>query len=92
MLVYVRFGLGVADEVAVGVLAAGVDLIPFDAGDVVRALAIASQYADQDFSLADRISFVMLERLGRNRVWTYDRDFAVYRYGPDHGSAFTVVQ
>lgn len=60
--------------------------------DLERAWEIGRQYADQGFSLVDRTSFVVMERLGLNRVASLDADFAVYRYGPRRDRAFTVVR
>lgn len=92
MLVFARFGLAKADEVVRGVLATVPTITQVEAGDLGRALAVTADFPDQDFSLADRLSFVLLERLGRKRVWTYDSDFAIYRFGPDRTEAFTIIQ
>lgn len=92
MLVDARSGPARADEWLTRLLVAGVSVVGFDAADIAKALAIADDYPDQDFSLADRVSFALLERFARNRVWTYDSDFAVYRFGRDRTAAFTIVQ
>lgn len=60
--------------------------------DLERAWAIGETFADQAFSLVDRTSFALMERLGLTRAASFDDDFAVYRYGPARNRAFTVVR
>jgi predicted nucleic acid-binding protein len=62
------------------------------AADMETAWTIGRQFADQDFSLPDRTSFAVMERLGLTRVASFDDDFAVYRYGRAREKAFTVVR
>ena len=60
--------------------------------DLEAAWAIGAQFPDQDFSLVDRTSFALMERLGIFRVISFDDDFAVYRFGRDRKSAFDVLR
>jgi len=60
--------------------------------DWQTAWAIGEAFADQDFSLVDRTSFAVMERLGLTRVASFDRDFAVYRYGRNRDRAFEVLR
>ena len=46
----------------------------------------------QKFSLVDRTSFVIMERLGISRVASFDNDFVVYRYGVHRDRAFEVLR
>ena len=74
-------------------LKSGVALIePVGTADLEAAWAIGQAYADQDFSIVDRTSFAVMQRLGINRVATFDDDFAVFRYGRDRSRAFDVVR
>jgi predicted nucleic acid-binding protein len=60
--------------------------------DAEAAWAIAERFADQTFSLVDRTSFAVMERLGLTRVASFDRDFAIYRYGRNRDKAFEVLR
>jgi uncharacterized protein len=60
--------------------------------DFEKAFAIAEVFPDQKFSLIDRTSFAVMERLGVHRAVAYDHDFAVYRFGRDRRRAFDVVR
>jgi predicted nucleic acid-binding protein len=56
------------------------------------AVAIGEVFADQDFSIVDRTSFAVMERLGITRVASFDDHFAIYRYGRARNKAFEVVR
>jgi predicted nucleic acid-binding protein len=58
--------------------------------DLLAAWAIGETFPDQDFSLVDRTSFAVMERLGLERAASFDDDFAVYRWGPGRRRAFQV--
>lgn len=60
--------------------------------DLDIAWEIGSTFPDQDFSLVDRTSFAVMQRLGLTRVATFDDDFAVFRFGPRRERAFDVVR
>jgi predicted nucleic acid-binding protein len=71
----------------------GVGVIePVTAADLEVAWAIGESFADQEFSLADRTSFAVMQRLGIQRAASFDDDFAVFRYGWRRDRAFTVVR
>ena len=59
--------------------------------DLEVAGAIGTVFGDQDFSLSDRTSWAVMERLGIEEVVSLDRDFRIYRYGPGRRRAFHVV-
>lgn len=59
--------------------------------DLEEALVLGRTWSDQDFSLADRISFVQMMRTDTAAVWTYDSDFTIFRFGPNRTKAFTVI-
>jgi uncharacterized protein len=62
------------------------------AADFETAWAIGEVFGDQEFSLVDRTSFAVMERLGITRVASFDDDFAVYRYGRSRDKAFEVLR
>jgi predicted nucleic acid-binding protein len=62
------------------------------AADLEAAWAIGEAFPDQEFSIVDRTSFAVMERLGINRAASFDDDFAVYRYGRNRDRAFDVLR
>lgn len=62
------------------------------AADLEAAWAIGEAFPDQNFSIVDRTSFAVMERLGITRAASFDDDFAVYRYGRARDKAFDVVR
>lgn len=62
------------------------------AADLDSAWEIGRSYRDQDFSIVDRTSFAIMQRLGVERAASLDDDFAIFRFGPNRRLAFTVVR
>lgn len=62
------------------------------AADLEAAWAIGGTFPDQDFSIVDRTSFAVMERLGLTRVASFNDDFAIYRYGRTRDKAFEVLR
>ncbi len=60
--------------------------------DLEAAWFIGQAYPDQDFSVVDRTSFAVMERIGVHRALSFDADFLVYRFGPRRERAFEVVR
>ena len=69
-----------------------VSVVPVVPLDYDAAWEIGLAYADQKFSIVDRTSFAVMERLGLNRVASFDDDFAIYRYGRNRDRAFEVLR
>lgn len=60
--------------------------------DLDAAWRIGREFPDQDFSLADRTSFALMQRLGIHQAASFDDDFAVFRFGPGSRRAFEVLR
>ena len=58
--------------------------------DLEVAATIGTIFADQDFSLSDRTSWAVMERLGIHDAISLDRDFRIYRFGQGRRRRFTV--
>ncbi|MEX2375081.1 MAG: PIN domain-containing protein [Dehalococcoidia bacterium] len=59
--------------------------------DLERAESIARDWRDQEFDMVDCTSFAVMERMGCSRAATFDRDFAVYRFGAQRTKAFEIL-
>lgn len=82
-----------AAEVFWGGLRAGVaNLEAVGPADLQAAWTIGRDFPDQDFSLVDRTSFAVMERLGVERAASFDDDFAVYRWGPGRRRSFVILR
>jgi uncharacterized protein len=75
-----------------GVREGAVELEKVTPADMDAAWAVGGMFPDQDFSLVDRTSFAVMERLSVTRVASFDDDFAVYRYGRNRDKAFEIVR
>lgn len=60
--------------------------------DLETAWQIGQSWLDQDFSIVDRTSFAVMQRLGLVRAASFDDDFAVYRFGPNRRQAFVIAR
>lgn len=89
-LVAYRLGYEVAERFWDGLRTGMARVESVTAGDQTAAWTIGLAYPDQQFSLVDRTSFAVMERMGIDRVATFDSDFAVYRYGADRSKAFVI--
>lgn len=60
--------------------------------DLEVAWSIGEVFRDQCLSLTDRTSFAVMLRLGIHRAASFDKDFAVFRFGPRRERAFEIVR
>jgi predicted nucleic acid-binding protein len=58
--------------------------------DLDAAWRIGEAFPDQDFSIVDRTSFAVMERLGITSAASFDDDFSIYRFGLRRQHAFEV--
>ena len=60
--------------------------------DLEVAWSIGEAFPDQDFSIVDRTSFAVMERLGLTQAASFDDHFAVYRYGRNRDRSFEILR
>lgn len=89
-LVNARADYRAADRVVEAALSGIVRVECVTRADLEAAQEIQATFEDQGFSLTDRTSWAVMERLGIADALALDNDFRVYRYGPDHRRAFKV--
>ena len=87
-----RLGRDAAERLWEGIKRSGCAVETATAADLEVAWAIGDAFPDQGFSIVDRTSFAVMQRLGLSRVATFDDHFAVFRYGRQRGRAFEVVR
>lgn len=92
LLLQRRLGAPAADRFWAGIRAGAAKVEHVTPADLERAWAIGEHFPDQSFSIVDRTSFAVMERLGVDRVIAFDDDFAVYRYGAGRERAFEIVR
>ena len=92
MLVRHRIGRKAAEEFWYGLRSGVASIEPIAAGDLEVAWAIGETFRDQDFSIVDRTSFAVMQRLGVSKVASFDDDFAVFRFGRNLERAFELLR
>jgi predicted nucleic acid-binding protein len=92
LLVRRRLGFELAEAFLKEALDGGVSIEIVTRTDIEKAVQIASRFSDQTFSIVDRTSFAVMERLGITQVVSLDDDFLVYRYGRGRRRAFEVMR
>lgn len=86
-----RLGRSAAERFWDGLRQGVASVEPVGPADLEVAWSIGQSFADQDFSIVDRTSFAVMQRLGISRAATFDSDFAIFRFGPRRDRAFEVV-
>jgi predicted nucleic acid-binding protein len=71
---------------------AAVRVEPTTPADLEAAWAIGEAFPRQKFSIVDRTSFIVMERLGITQVASFDNDFAIYRFGRNRDRAFEIIR
>lgn len=90
-LLRASFGHGSADRLVQEMAAHGLRIEPSAREDYGRAWQLGADWADQEFSLTDRLCFAAIERTRSFRAWSYDADFAVVRLGPRRDRALEIL-
>jgi predicted nucleic acid-binding protein len=92
LLLRYRLGRQAAERFWEGLRAGAATIAVVGEADLEAAWAIGQTFSDQDFSIVDCTSFAVMQRLGIDRVASFDDHFAVYRYGRNRNRAFEVVR
>jgi len=92
LLIRHRLGRTAAERFWAAIRGGAAALEPVGTADLEVAWSIGQAYLDQDFSIVDRTSFAVMERLGVLRAASFDADFAVYRFGPRRERAFEILR
>lgn len=87
-----RLGRPAAERFWDALRADAAEIEPVGAGDLALAWTLGEAFPDQDFSIVDRTSFAVMQRLGLRRVASFDDDFAVFRFGRGKRQAFEVLR
>ena len=91
-LLWHRLGRRAAERFWEGLRSGAARIEMVVSADLEVAWSIGQTFSDQDFSVVDRTSFAVMQRLGIQKVATFDDDFAVFRYGRDRSQAFEILR
>jgi predicted nucleic acid-binding protein len=92
LLLRYRLGRYAAERFWDGLRAGVAAIEPVTTADLEVAWSISADFPDQDFSVVDRTSFAVMQRLGLRRAASFDVDFSVYRFGRGRRDAFEVIR
>ena len=87
-----RIGSATAERFWRGVRNGNCGILPVGEEDWKRTDRIARDFPDQTFSIVDRTSFALMQRLGVTRAIAFDDDFLIYRFGQGRKMVFDVVR
>ena len=87
-----RIDFATAERFLHGVSGGSCEILEISDADWRKSLAIPGRFPDQTFSIVDRTSFAMMERLGITQAISFDDDFIIYRYGHGRAQAFEVLR
>jgi uncharacterized protein len=92
MLIRHRIGLTAAERFWGGLRSGAAFVEPVSPADLEAAWQIGAAWADQDFSIVDRTSFAVMNRLGIETAASLDEHFAIFRFGPGRRHSFTILR
>lgn len=87
-----RLGRSAAERFWEAIRSSSVSLEPVITADLEIAFGIGEDFPDQDFSIVDRTSFAVMQRLGVFRAASLDEHFAIFRFGRNRTRAFEIVR
>ncbi len=92
LLINSRIDFATAERFLRGAGGGSCEIVPVSDDDWRQSVAIADRFPDQTFSIVDRTSFAVMERINISRTISFDADFIIYRYGQDRARAFEVLR
>ncbi|MGH9322571.1 MAG: type II toxin-antitoxin system VapC family toxin [Vicinamibacteria bacterium] len=92
LLLRFRLHRAAAEQFWSGLRSGLAEIEPVSSADLHAAWVISESFPDQDFSIVDRTSFAVMQRIGVLRALAFDGDFAVFRFGPGRRRAFEVIR
>ncbi len=87
-----RIDFATAERFSSGVRDGSCTIVGASEDDWRQSSVIANRFPDQTFSIVDRISFAIMERLAISQVVSFDDDFVIYRFGQNLTNAFEVLR
>ncbi len=91
-LMRARGGLAAAERFWTAIRTGLAAVEPVLPGDLEVAWRIGEAFPDQEFSIVDRTSFAVMERLGLVEAASFDDHFSIYRFGPNRQRAFEIMR
>ena len=92
LLLQRRLGTRIAERFWEGLRSGVARIEPVGLADLERAWHIGLDFSDQGFSIVDRTSFAVMQRLGVLRAASFDDDFAIFRFGLRKERAFDLLR
>jgi predicted nucleic acid-binding protein len=92
LLLNSRAGRDAAERFWERIQQSGVHIETVTTADLQAAWRIGLAYPNQKFSIVDRTSFAVMERLGIVQAASFDNDFAIYRFGRSRDKAFEIMR
>ena len=87
-----RLGRALAESWWAAIRSGAAAVEPVALSDLEVAFRIGEEFPAQSFSIVDRTSFAVMQRLGIHRVATLDDRFAIFRFGRNRSRAFEIVR
>ncbi len=85
-----RLGIDIAETLVTAIRSGRARVEVATITDLEIAAQIHDAFSDQQFSIVDRTSWSIMQRLGVHEAISFDRDYLIYRFGRNRRQAFTV--
>ncbi len=85
-----RLGTDVAETLVTAIRQGRAQVVETTLADLEVAFRIHDAFPDQGFSIVDRTSWSVMQRLGIHEAISFDRDYSIFRFGHGRRSSFAV--